>query len=89
MDRSFWEERLSGVSVYKNDKLLTRHSVIFMVGLLEAPYGFLRYTNDVRGKKSIYLNTATNNLEGPIFNYSCRLLNTANLMVNISSCFTL
>jgi hypothetical protein len=36
-----------------------------MVGLhLEAPCGFLRDTNDVIGKKSIYLNTGTNNFLG-------------------------
>jgi hypothetical protein len=30
MDRCFWEERLSGVSVYKNDQLLTHHSVTLL-----------------------------------------------------------
>jgi hypothetical protein len=44
---------------------------------LEAPYGFWKHTNDVTGKESIYLNTATNNfLEGTNFNYSCTPLNT-------------
>jgi hypothetical protein len=33
MDRCFWEERLLGIFIYKNDQLLNHHSVIFMVGL--------------------------------------------------------
>jgi hypothetical protein len=43
MDRCFWEERLSKISIYKNDELLT--------GLhLEAPYGFFwRHTNNMTG----------------------------------------
>jgi hypothetical protein len=69
---------------------------------LETPYGFWRHTNDVTGKESIYLNTATNNfLKSTNFNYSCTPLNTlsgcrkdyimlevhtANSMPNIPSC---
>jgi hypothetical protein len=41
MNRYFWEERLSGISIYKNNEILTHHSVTLMVGLhLKAPYGF-------------------------------------------------
>jgi hypothetical protein len=59
MSRCFWEERLSGVSIYKNDVLLNHFSVILTVGpYLEAPYGFWQHINNVTGKKSIYLNTA-------------------------------
>jgi hypothetical protein len=46
---------------------------------LEAPYGFLRHTNDATGKESIYLNRTTNNfLERIKFNYSYTPLNTPN-----------
>jgi hypothetical protein len=62
MDRCFWEERLLGVSIYKNNKLQTHHSVTLTMGPhLEAPYGFWKHTNDATEKDSIYLNTATNN----------------------------
>jgi hypothetical protein len=55
MDRCFWKERLSGVSVYKNDPLLTHHSVTFMVGPhLEALYKFWRHTNDATERKYIF-----------------------------------
>jgi hypothetical protein len=41
MSRCFWEEKLSGVSTYKNNELLTHHSVTLMVGFyLEVPYKF-------------------------------------------------
>jgi hypothetical protein len=78
MSRCFWKERLSGVSIYKNDELLTHYSVTLMVRPhLEAPYGFWRHTNDVIGKETVYLNTATNNfLEEINFNYSYIPLNT-------------
>jgi hypothetical protein len=78
MDRCFWEERLFGESIYKNNKLLIHHSItLTMSPHLEAPYGFWKHTNDVTGKESIYLNTTTNNfLEGTNFNYSCTPLNT-------------
>jgi hypothetical protein len=72
---------------------------------LEASYEFWKHINDVTGKKSIYLNTATNNfLEGINFNYSCIPLNTlcscrqdylmpkvhtTNSMPNIPSCSSL
>jgi hypothetical protein len=77
MSRCFWEERLSGVSIYKTDILLNHFSVTLTVGPhLEAPHGFWKHTNDVTGKESMYLNTATNNfLEGINFNYSCTFLN--------------
>jgi hypothetical protein len=59
MSRCFWEERLSGVSIYKNNVLLKHFSVTLTVG--QAPYGFWQHINDVTRKESIYLNTATNN----------------------------
>jgi hypothetical protein len=78
MNRCFWEERLSGVAIYKNDLLINHFSVTLTVcPHLEAPYGFCKHINDVTSKESIYLNTATNNfLEGTNFNYSCTPLNT-------------
>jgi hypothetical protein len=78
MDRCFWEERILGISIYKNDELLTHHSVTFTVGPhLEASYGFWRHTNFLTKKDGIYLNIVINNfLEGTNFNYSCTPLNT-------------
>jgi hypothetical protein len=77
-NRCFWEERLSGVSIYKNDVLLNHFLVTLTVGFyLKAPYGFWKHTNDITKKENIYLNTTTNNfLEGTNFNYSCTPLNT-------------
>jgi hypothetical protein len=78
MSRCFWEERLLGVFIYKNNILLNHFSVTLTVGPhLKAPYGFWQHINDVTKKKNIYLNTATNSLEGTNFNYSCTPLNTA------------
>jgi hypothetical protein len=49
-----WEERLTGVLVYKNDQLLTHHSGTLMVRThLKAPYGFWTHTNNATGNKSI------------------------------------
>jgi hypothetical protein len=105
MSRCFWEERLSGVFIYKNDILLNHFSVTLTVGShLKAPYGFWRHINDVTGKESIYLNITDNFLEGTNFNYSCTPLNTLdgcrqdyvmlevhtdNSIQNIPSCSTL
>jgi hypothetical protein len=58
----FLGKKLSGISIFKNDILLNHFSVTLTVGPhLEGPYGFWKHTNDVTGKESIYLNTATNN----------------------------
>jgi hypothetical protein len=78
MSRCFWEERLLGVSIYKNTEWWINNSSTLTVGPhLEAPYGFWKHTNDVTKKENIYLNTITNNfLKNTNFNYSYTPLNT-------------
>jgi hypothetical protein len=90
MNKYFWEERLSGVSIYKNDQLLTHHSVTLMVDPhLEAPYGFWQHINDIIGKENIHFNTARNNfLEETNFNYSCTPLNTLTRICNAKHSIT-
>jgi hypothetical protein len=77
MDRCFWEELPIGISIYKNDEIIEYLSVTLTVGPHQtAPYGYWCHTNNATGKKSIFLNTVTNNfLEGTNYNYSCQPLN--------------
>jgi hypothetical protein len=54
MSRCFWEERLSGVSIYKNDILFNHFSVTLTVGPhLETPYGFWQHINYCKAIKVI------------------------------------
>jgi hypothetical protein len=77
LDRCFWEELTTGVTIYKNEEVIEHTSVTITVGPHQiAPYGFWSHTNNQIGKESIFLNTATNNfLEGTNYNYSCYPLN--------------
>jgi hypothetical protein len=75
--RCFWEEKITGISVFKNNEIIEFYSITLTVGPYQIePYGFWRHTNNQTGKKSIFLNTASNNfLEGTNYNYSCLPLN--------------
>jgi hypothetical protein len=77
MDRCFWKELSTGVSIYKNDELIEHFSVtLTVVPHQAAPYEYWRHTNNTTGKELIFLNIASNNfLEGTNYNYSCKPLN--------------
>jgi hypothetical protein len=66
MDRCFWEELQTGISICKNDEIIEYLSITLTVGPYQtAFYGYWGYMNNAIGKKSIFLNTVTNNfLEG-------------------------
>jgi hypothetical protein len=52
-----WEERLSRISIYKNDRLLTHHTLTLTVRPhLKVLYRFWRDTNDATGRKNTYIN---------------------------------
>jgi hypothetical protein len=73
LQRCFWEEKTSVLTVKKNGEVIKHYSVALSVGPhLLAPYGFWKHTNNATGKESIFLNTANNNfLENTNYNYSC------------------
>jgi hypothetical protein len=77
MDRCFWEELSTGISIYKNDEIIEYLSVTLTVGLYQiAPYGYRSHKNNAPGKELIFLNTATNNfLEGMNYNHTYKPLN--------------
>jgi hypothetical protein len=78
MNRCFWEELSTGVSIYKNNELIDYLSVTLTVGPhQQTPYGYWSHTNNAAGRELIFLNTASNNfLEGTNYNYSSKSLNT-------------
>jgi hypothetical protein len=72
LQRCFWEEKTSGLVIKKNGEIIEYYLVILFVGLyLLVLYGFWKYTNNVIGKESIFLNFVNNNfLEKTNYNYS-------------------
>jgi hypothetical protein len=53
LDRCFWEEKITGISVFKNNEIIEFYSVTLTVGPHQiAPYGFWRHTNNQTGKES-------------------------------------
>jgi hypothetical protein len=74
MNRCFWKELPTGVSVYKNNELIDYLLVTLIVGPhQQAPYGYWSHINNATGRELIFLNTASNNfLEETNYNYSCR-----------------
>jgi hypothetical protein len=77
MDRCFWKELTTGVTIYKNEEIIEHNSVTLTVDPHQiALYGFWCHTDNQTGKELIFLNTASNNyLEGTNYNYGCRALN--------------
>jgi hypothetical protein len=88
MDRYFWKELPTGVTNYKNVKLIEHFSVTLTMGPHQAAlYGYWRHTNNATDKKLIFLNISSNNfLEGTNYNYSCKPLNKS---VNCMEDFTM
>jgi hypothetical protein len=74
LQKCFWEEKTSRLTVKKNGEVLKHYSITLSVGPhLLATYGFWKHTNNATGKESIFFNTANNNfLEGT--NYTPKLL---------------
>jgi hypothetical protein len=62
---------------HKNNKILEYISIGLTLGLHQIiSYRFLTHTNNDTGKKSVFLNTASNNfLKETNYNYSCKSLN--------------
>jgi hypothetical protein len=77
MNRCFWKELTTGISVYKNEEAIKHSSVTITVSPHSiAPYGYWRHTNNATGKESIFLNTVSNNfLKRTNYNYSYCPLN--------------
>jgi hypothetical protein len=77
LDRCFWEELVTEVTIHKNNEIIENMLVMLTVGPHQiAPYGFWRHTNNATSKENIFLNTTSNNfLEGTNYNYSCKFLN--------------
>jgi hypothetical protein len=77
MNRYFWEELPTEISIYKKVEIMEYLSVTLIVGSHQiAPYGYWSHMNTETGKELIFFNTASNNfLEGTNYNYTCNPLN--------------